>query len=517
MTIKSTVAILVCSLFAYTGYFCALEGSGARIDAILVPKNGTIVQEKVGRMTTGSLIRQTSTEVPEEPEAFLEEETNSNADIAQPATIKKQKKQHKRGKKTTPSATLPRVENYLETDESEDETTKATTNTAPISNAPTPTPSDKKETKKSIKGHATFPEAQGNPDDAPFNEKWGLLPRTRLCHIDFPRAPKLGGRAVNLSPPSNNKKQHGMLQPTGLRFRFQCDGPRYHNYTETAMLPLIRRKQRDNPCYARRPTMVPPSPPKEHGQRHRTILVMGNSHTRQVVTAMVCHYRDQIVSSESFAPFSNEAMVVNTKITFQDSTLYVLANHPAVYSKTWKQTLELEILEHLSLNDLDAIVYGQFNQYADFWVASKLWRTMERYSRQYPSWNVDLVAAQKGIPLTELIEEYAGPIVRLSMFARFDEERYSVDTKAFASSDRHNLYGVDGRQHSREPEMAGGAYQYCPSNQDGKVSDCHHGPPFRSKKERRNYEDGHRCMGSKGGDPDLVAFELTEILWEIFS
>ena len=108
--------------------------------------------------------------------------------------------------------------------------------------------------------------------------------------------------------------------------------------------------------------------------------------------------------------------------------------------------------------------------------------------------------------MQQLVQHYQGPIVYLSSTAKYGE-RVMVRDKATLIQlahqyNRTNLHTINGRRYIPDLHQ-----QECGSPNHTHVADC--APELPSHE--------HRCMGDKGGEPDLVAFDLVQLLWRIVS
>ena len=114
-----------------------------------------------------------------------------------------------------------------------------------------------------------------------LNSRYNLLSTTRMCYLDNPRL------QFNKEPP---KLLDPLLQKLNMtRFRYLCAGTTYTSFAVGNLFPFIRRRQSESSTWGTRPTIVPDT------GTNKTILMMGNSHTRQVFNTFMCQHRDQVV------------------------------------------------------------------------------------------------------------------------------------------------------------------------------------------------------------------------------
>lgn len=297
----------------------------------------------------------------------------------------------------------------------------------------------------------------------------------------------------------------------GLPIWYQCAGKPYDDFMHL-VYGLIQQKQQQKTQvkwkkWGKRKYIVPKILDPDAPKKHRKILIIGNSHTRQMTSALLCQYRNDITSSRVLVKSTATKNVANEYFleTHDNLTIYVIVNHPFVYSKTWKATLEIDILKH-PLHDLDAIVLGTFNSYRESRGTSFLNTTLE-YQRQFPHQGVDFENI-KAPNLEEFVKVYPGPLIWTSMFAHYNvpihQRAVEMMKTLSATHNRSNLRSVDGRNYIEE---LGG--KECSSNVGEKVSTC--------VTDRSNivYKNGHRCTGDKGGQPDLIAWDVVDALHDV--
>jgi len=350
-------------------------------------------------------------------------------------------------------------------------------------------------------------------------------PPFRLCRVS--PTPQLG------QPPVNGSL--GFKVP--LPIWYQCAGPAYDDFMHMVFGYVHRRFQQNHQSrWGRRKYMVPPDY-EAHRQvtssnatiakqpiTPRRILILGNSHTRQVTAALLCHYKTELKGSQQLLKLSAKKNVANL-YKFpppHNLHLYVIVNHPFVYSKKWKTVLERDILhlkQNTTLDDhLDAIVLGTLNEYKDSRKSSFLPTTLQ-YQTDFPQHGVDFA----NIPpphLRDMAQAYRGPIVWLSMFAKYNVGRHkqavqyiqelssisnTTTANATTTTRRTNLRSVHGRRYIHS-DWGG---RECSSNVGERVATC--------ITDRKNvvYGNGHRCCGDKGGQPDIIAWDVVEALWDV--
>lgn len=307
------------------------------------------------------------------------------------------------------------------------------------------------------------------------------LSEFRLARLDHPK-PELGKGLVPYD-------EHGHFYSP----RYQCAGKEYDAYMARAARMVEQRVQMTPKAkWGRRPLIAPPSA--------QNILIMGNSHTRQVAVSLEWQYQD-LLTSTSFETIS----MYYYRLSVGPTTLHVVYNHPCAHSARWKENLEEHVLQK-PLTEFDAIVMGTLNPYSDRFNTTGLWVDATNYAQENPQQEIDLHAHPKGFKFPDLMSAYKGPLVFLSSFRRDQNwlyKRYWQQaqnaTRTRTSEQRTNVRVV----HSRAAIDAIG-WGDCAHDSKPHVATCN-----------ATLKNKHMCMGDKGGIPDFVAWDLIEALYDV--
>ena len=240
-----------------------------------------------------------------------------------------------------------------------------------------------------------------------------------------------------------------------------------------------------------------------------TVLIMGNSHIRQMAETLLCQYADSVESFEttSIGTGKTDFFVAHLH---NNATLISLTNNPIVYSKDWKKLLQEVINRRLS--SLDAIILGHFNNYSE----SKGTNFLKTIDDIASNLNITIDFENVAPPsLKDVAKVYKGPIVSVSMFGvqGIPEEKLSNTTQKslLKYKSRDNVRVISGRKYIDELGMECGTDLY-----SSEGSDC-----TEMKKKNKKDDDSrpadhmHRCIGSLGGHPDLIAWEAVEAVHEV--
>ena len=206
----------------------------------------------------------------------------------------------------------------------------------------------------------------------------------------------------------------------------------------------------------------------------RNILVLGNSHTRQMMDSLICQFRNEVVE---FARVVASNVTLSTNVRFaNNSTIISITNNPIMDSPDWVALIEKGFRR--PLNSYDGIVLGKFN-------ANN---------------------GSKPPKLCDVAKVYDGPVVYVSMFARYGNPELTANLAFIKSvnSTRHNLSTINGRKYIDTMKMECGAMDVDSAGLCYEDSD--------NKNVPREANSMHRCVGAKGGHPDLIAWEVAEKL-----
>jgi hypothetical protein len=227
-------------------------------------------------------------------------------------------------------------------------------------------------------------------------------------------------------------------------------------------------------------------------------LIFGNSHLRQVSKTLVCQYAHAI---ESFEITEADAFIIRFR---NNATWISITNSPIAYSHEWQYLLESHIGR--SLESLHAIVLGKFNLYEE-----AKHTAFEQIMRQEQQAFIGLADFETISPptLKEVAEVYSGPIVSMSMFSQHDRKRVhqTLTLMRQLKDERDNLWFVDSRAYTSQ-------LGECGSDDKLTVGTCHE-PGDVIHGSNRKPADMHRCTGSNGGHPDLIAWDIVETVYQV--
>lgn len=303
------------------------------------------------------------------------------------------------------------------------------------------------------------------------------------------------------TPPQGQKKvkNENFEQTIGISPTYQCAGRPYQEYMLHNQLPFVLNKTlEENSEWGRRPSILPAA--------NKNILIIGNSHTRQMGISLLCMYKEQVLSFEEL-PFKKEGALKYASTN--NNSISFITNPSYIYSSKWNRNLE-EFVLHKPLEEFDAIVLGLFNAYNPRYKETKFWSHIEVVANSNKDLQIDLDS--KGDPnlwLEEWLNVYSGPIIFTGMFAEYrakKTENAKVLFQHHSKNGRNNLRTIDGRKYF--PMLNDVECSTTPSSE---ITTC------IQEKDDDAYSNGHRCMGCLGGSPDMTSWDVVESLWDVLS
>eukprot|EP00339_Tiarina_fusa_P023216 CAMPEP_0117005862 /NCGR_PEP_ID=MMETSP0472-20121206/6303_1 /TAXON_ID=693140 ORGANISM="Tiarina fusus, Strain LIS" /NCGR_SAMPLE_ID=MMETSP0472 /ASSEMBLY_ACC=CAM_ASM_000603 /LENGTH=369 /DNA_ID=CAMNT_0004707177 /DNA_START=16 /DNA_END=1125 /DNA_ORIENTATION=+ len=271
---------------------------------------------------------------------------------------------------------------------------------------------------------------------------------------------------------------------------YVCQGPEYDAFADKL---------------AKFVTEEAPSRPDTWGTRrfpfpaNSTILAVGNSITRQVFQNLPCQYPDAVISWVDRDANTTNAM---RRSSFYEGTfangakLYLVTNHAMFYSPKWPELLGRFLgVGRLDDRSIDAIIVGRLNHYSDAYNTSFM-EVMKEQTKDWDAANFETVPPPN---ILDFGKQYDGPIVGMSMMADWswrDQDHIDVisqidQLRNLTNGHRENIRRVHGRRYM--PRLG-----ECGSNTWWEVSKCVEAP------------EDHRCIGARGGHPDLIAWDVVE-------
>jgi len=347
-------------------------------------------------------------------------------------------------------------------------------------------------------------------------------------------------------PPSNDGN--------ALLFPYACQGSEYdyfaerlHEFSRTVAAEKedadVRRSSSGK--WGRRQLPFPGA--------NRTVLFVGNSHTRQLANNFLCQYWHLVSSYRDYRRVKGGPTAAVAYMKSINSTVYVVINTVIVQSPAWVSMIEdlfLNLTENivvttdedgnnkeeeagpvpLNISKLDAMVVGNFNTFtgrersnfakagreeAELVAAEEGRRSQTTTTtttttprRRYTP--EDLNFARNRPPnVLQIAAAYGGPIVRVSGFASYMQPAGRASQRQIqALKNRTNVRYLSGRKYVDRLRLE------CGGDRGDPLSRCHE-PGDGISHNMRSAEQMHRCQGPQGGHPDLISWDVAEALHEL--
>ena len=318
-----------------------------------------------------------------------------------------------------------------------------------------------------------------------------------------------------VSPDPKEGEAPVVMDNVPMRLKHQCAGDVYDRFgksLESLIKDELSKPTRSkSPRWGKRTFLLPFLTPASYNRRQRAILIMGNSHTEQLVSTLLCQFSSQFVNRTvlySEEEEGGEGLALQVQLS-QNTVVYVVVNCPFLYSNIWQGTLE-EVLQR-SLNSFDAIVVGSF-------VSDDPQRKKRMLILQgeHPDWDIDF--NNRGPSVVDVAATYRGAIFWAGMFSESADTEHKRTLRDISllktnnSQNRTNVRSVDSRRFIRKlksqyPDDASTAVDECAADDSQSlVSTC------VTDTSVARYSEGHRCTGASGGHPDFVVWDLLELI-----
>lgn len=328
---------------------------------------------------------------------------------------------------------------------------------------------------------------------------FGILCITIKGSISTLHSPTSQG-GINTLETFDRTSQDYLICQAGRWESYVCEGPKYDSFADQ-LEALLAIGHPATPHINSNSSIRSKS--AEWGRRYyspfpanTTLLAVGNSHTRQIFQTLHCQYE----SIQYFEPELNKTAGNEMRrgayyyIEFLNhAKLHLVTNHALFYSRKWHEYLE--DLVHLKLNDFDALVVGKINTFIDAYNTSFMELMIEKTSQMAEA-DFATVAPPT---LIDFAPRFQGPIIAHSMMADWGNDYLNREMIEMVEEvDRPNVLFVNGREYV--PLLG-----ECSADVWDRVGECN--------------DDlmAHRCIGQRGGHPDLIAWDILEALHDRFN
>jgi hypothetical protein len=281
-----------------------------------------------------------------------------------------------------------------------------------------------------------------------------------------------------------------MGNPDDEEFRsdvwYQCRGSVYDDFGVQLSAYASKKSEERPPLWGHRAAAIP---------ANMTLLFFGNSHTRQLASALACQMGPEQVEEVYHFHFGQPAANMAVRYRFRNgASLYVVVDSYAVYSPRWQELLEQQIDK--KLDDFDAIVLGHFaSAVPESTFKTNMVQMLDKLPEEY---DADF---QKHTPpgVIAVTDAYDKPFMFAANFAK--SHMQASKTACYTIVDimedgRTNVKCLQTREYIEDMGHEGASANRL------KAKDC------------KNVDVFHRCMGAAGGHPDLKAWDVTEFLYQ---
>jgi hypothetical protein len=290
------------------------------------------------------------------------------------------------------------------------------------------------------------------------------------------------------------QSEHVSQNNSTLKLMYQCDGKSYERFADK-LYQLVRQMDGNNTNWGKRDYPVPAG---------TTVLLLGNSHLRQVSKTVSCAYGHVIDSIHS-----QSEDIFTVKFT-NNATWITVTNTVLVHSHNWPALIEEYFLkdQKISFDSLDAIVLGKFTSYQE--ARNTNYETIMAAEEDFYANTLGQPVNFTSIApptLVSLARLYSRHILAVTMFASSDMPRAQKHLEAFQKEfpGRSNVVPIHFRKYIERLGLE------CGSDDKYTLGTCHE-PGDKNLKSTRSPADMHRCAGALGGHADLVAWDVVEEL-----
>lgn len=293
--------------------------------------------------------------------------------------------------------------------------------------------------------------------------------------------------------------------PSSQSIGYVCRGQEYNRFADNFEQFVIRTSTESAASPTRSSMWGKRSDPFPDGS---ITLVVGNSLTRQIFQSLPCQYDDNntggggaLVEWIDWTAQSNDIDIMRRGTFYEGrfrngAKIFLVTNHALFYSKKW--LTYLQDLIKVPIENVDQLVVGHINHFMNAYNTSFMELMMEQ-TKKYDDANFETVSPPT---LIDFANVYNGPIVGISMMA--DWSYYDQDY----SEMKEQVEKISGTNQQRKIKLIHGRRYInelgeCGTNSWKDIGSCQDSP------------DSHRCIGSRGGHPDLILWDMLEAVHDI--
>lgn len=327
--------------------------------------------------------------------------------------------------------------------------------------------------------------------------------------------------AISTTGKNNAQQQSSSSWATSAQVHYQCTGPEYQRLgrlLQKHAAHLVETGQKP-PTWGHRAQPLP---------SNARILMFGNSHLRQVALSLVGQFVSNSNTS-SITEIHQYGMQTGSQIMAQrytigglNITIYVVTNSYVAHCPHpyWKDALEQQI--GVSLDSMDAVVMSVLNPYdAKYRHLEYYTNIADKLKRYVPAEYNCRVEHLTPPSLGELLGVFPDnrPVVYLTMFSDHNQGVVQRARAAYQqqAQKQKRRQGAQNTTTVSSPVLFLRVRDYIDNvHHEGAVGHLarqRHLPSHCIAKKAMG-KLKHRCVGKSGGYPDLVAWDVSEFLFE---
>ena len=273
-----------------------------------------------------------------------------------------------------------------------------------------------------------------------------------------------------------------------IAIQYICEGPRYDAFAQQLNDFVNKKSMQTASSWGHRQSPIP---------KDKTVLFFGNSHTRQVALALACQMGVDAVLDVHYFNVNSIDPFMASRIRFRNgASLYMVINSYVAYSPLWEDLLVNQIEKRLI--DFDFVVLGVFNVVKG---NSTFRKNLENLTQTLP-YQFDLRKSPPGPGPDDISKAYDGPFLVLS--------NMSINQRGTFDRYREQVWELRNQTGKSEPLSLNGR-RYIEEIQNEGATRARFFVTDMTVGKRENRD--HRCMGKGGGHPDLLAWDIAEILY----
>eukprot|EP00977_Amphora_coffeiformis_P003734 scaffold742_cov165-Amphora_coffeaeformis.AAC.10 len=272
----------------------------------------------------------------------------------------------------------------------------------------------------------------------------------------------------------------------GMPIWYQCEGPKYDEFAETLHQFAEKKADSHGEKWGHRASPIP---------ANMSVLFFGSEHTRQLALTLACQMGPKQVVDVHHFDFDLIDPNMAVRIRFRNgSSLYIVSDSYVAYSKKWQTLLEKQIEK--PIQEFDLVAMGMFKHILG---GSETVQNLKQLAKTLPDdYEIDLATNVRGLTPDEITSVYNGAFLLVSNSSIEGIKAYTEYRKKLRFVNRLDYSFIDQRQWMEKMHAEGAA---------------------GSRDQAQDATDDStalipRCVGKRGGHPDLISWDVSEFLHE---